>query len=243
VSAPRGALVVMAKAPQPGKVKTRMIPPLSPRQAAALYACLLDDVLDVSLASAAACALTPVLALHPASACAAFARRRPAFRVIAQRGADLGERMEHAVDAARATGARCVLLRGSDSPTLDGAVFAEALTRLASHDLVVCPDRDGGYNLVGVRASARGLFAHPMSTGRALDDTLAAARRRGWRSCALPPRFDLDRIDDLRWLAEARERGAERLCPRTLAYLDAEGVWGHVGAAAPPAGAGPGGSR
>jgi uncharacterized protein len=243
MSPPRGALVVMAKAPEPGAVKTRMTPPLSPQQAAALYACLLDDVLDVSLAGAVACGLAPLLALHPASACAAFARRRPAFRVIAQRGADLGERMEHAIDAARAAGAERVLLRGSDSPTLDGAVLADALRRLSSHDLVLCPDRDGGYSLVGVRASARGLFAHPMSTGRVLEDTLDAARRRGWRGFVQPPRFDLDRIEDLRWLAEARDQGAASLCPRTLSYLDAEQLWRYVRADARPDGAASGGSR
>ncbi|MDH3518815.1 MAG: TIGR04282 family arsenosugar biosynthesis glycosyltransferase [Myxococcales bacterium] len=216
----------MAKPPRPGEVKTRMTPPLTPEQAAALYACLLDDVLASSARIAAACALDPVLAVHPASACDELARRCPAaFGVLGQRGADLGERMERAIEDALSTGAERVLLRGSDSPMLDMRHVLAALAALETHDLAVCPDRDGGYSLVGVRAAVPGLFAHPMSTRRVLDDTLAAARRRGLRVSVEAPCFDLDRVADLRWLAEARGRGAESLCPRTLAHLDARDLW------------------
>jgi len=148
-----------------------------------------------------------------------------AFRVVGQCGADLGERMEHAVTQAAAAGSVPILLRGSDSPTLDAASVAAALDALRANDLVVCPDRDGGYNLVGLRGAAPGLFAHPMSTGSALEDTLAGARSRGWRVAQLQARFDLDRVEDLRWLAAARAEGAGALCPRTLAYLDDRDLW------------------
>jgi len=228
VTRPRGTLVVFAKRPRPGEVKTRMTPPLTPEQAAELYACLLDDVLEATDQIAAACALAPVLAVHPASACAELAARcPPTFRVIGQRGADLGERMEWAVHEAAAAdaGAERILLRGSDSPALDVPLVASALDALDTHDLVVCPDRDGGYNLIGLRGPAPGLFAHPMSTSSALEDTLDGARRRGWRIAVQPARFDLDTVEDLRWLAEARAGGAAALCPRTLAYLDERKLW------------------
>ncbi|HEY5657442.1 MAG TPA: TIGR04282 family arsenosugar biosynthesis glycosyltransferase [Myxococcota bacterium] len=226
MSAGRGALVVLAKQPRAGQVKTRMTPPLTPEQAAALYGCLLRDILEASAAIAEACDLEPVLAVQPASACAELAELCPAsFRVVAQRGADLGERMERAAREAEAAGRAPILLRGSDSPTLDATSVHAALDALRTHELAVCPDRDGGYNLVGLCRAAPGLFAHPMSTRSALEDTLANARRLGWRTAVLPARFDLDRVEDLRWLAAARGADAEALCPRTLAYLDTHDLW------------------
>ena len=84
-----GALVVFAKEPRPGFVKTRMRPALSLEQAAGLYAALLDDVLAASASQAAQFGLEPVLAVHPPAACEALARRAPpAFRAVAQRGHD-----------------------------------------------------------------------------------------------------------------------------------------------------------
>jgi len=167
-----------------------------------------------------------VLAVAPASACESMATRCPdGFRVVAQCGEDLGARMERALQQAAEWGARPILLRGSDSPTLDVALVGAALRALRSHDIVVCPDRDGGYSLIGANGAAPGLFAHPMSTDSVLDDTLAGARQRGLRSFVLPPHFDLDRSDDLRWLASARSESTEALCPRTIAYLDREDLW------------------
>jgi hypothetical protein len=173
-----------------------------------------------------------VLAVQPAAAIAELAGLCPAaFRLRGQRGADLGERMDRAVREAADAGSSPILLRGSDSPTLDAASVEAALDALRTHELVVCPDRDGGYNLVGLRGAAPGLFAHPMSTHSALEDTLAGARRRGWRAALLPARFDLDRIQDLHRLAAARAEGAAALCPRTLAYLDAHDLWRLAGGA------------
>jgi glycosyltransferase A (GT-A) superfamily protein (DUF2064 family) len=137
--------------------------------------------------------------------------------------------MQWAVEEAAAGGSAPVLLRGSDSPTLDTALIAEAVGALDQADLVICPDRDGGYNLVGLRRPAPGLFAHPMSTSSVLRDTLACAESLGLRAHLLDPGFDLDRIEDLRWLAAARSGARALPCPRTLAYLDARGLWRFVG--------------
>ena len=70
-----------------------------------------------------------------------------------------------------------------------------------------------------------GLFDHAMSTPSVLEDTLANARRLGLRSRVLGESFDLDRIEDLRWLADARVAGGASLCPNTLAYLDEHDLW------------------
>jgi hypothetical protein len=222
------AIIVFAKAPRPGLVKTRMTPPLSPAEAAELYGCLLDDVLDTTAQIARALALDAVLAVHPLEACAELARRAPTpFRVVAQMGPDLSQRMEWAVAEAAAAGLGPVLLRGSDSPALEQAVVEAALGALRESDVVISPDRDGGYNLIGLRRPAPGLFDHPMSTPSALADTLERARRLGLSSRLLPPGFDLDTVGDLRWLAEAKAQGCAT-CPRTLAFLDERALWRHA---------------
>jgi hypothetical protein len=226
----RGALVVFAKAPRAGLVKTRMTPPLSPEQAAELYAHLLEDVLRASARFCAELELDAVVAVYPPEACAEIAAVAPAgIRAVAQRGAGLGERMEWAVREAAAAGASPILLRGSDSPALGRELLESALAALGQADLVLSPDRDGGYQLVGLRAPVPGLFARSMSTSRVLDDTLARARARGLRAGLLEPGFDLDRIEDLRWLARARSPAVTERCRSTLSWLDQQGLWSLLG--------------
>jgi rSAM/selenodomain-associated transferase 1 len=221
-----GALIVFAKAPRAGTVKTRLCPPFTLDQAAQLYACLLADVLEASAGFAAQLGLEPVLAVHPPEAGRELARGAPrAFRVVAQHGAGLAERMERAVREAGAAGARRILLRGSDSPLLSERAVRAALEALEHADLALRPDRDGGYQLVALARPAPSLFDHAMSTGSALRDALANARAQGLAVRLLEPGFDLDTAADLRWLARARGPEAERLCPRTLAFLDAARLW------------------
>jgi rSAM/selenodomain-associated transferase 1 len=219
-----GTLVVFAKYPAPGEVKTRLCPPFRPDEAAAFYAAMLDDVLETSHRAALALGLEPVLAVHPPEACDAFASAS-GWRRERQRGADLGARMEHATAAAFARGPGPVLLRGSDSPTLGHTTLAAAIDALRSHDLVICPDRDGGYNLVALRRPAPGLFTHPMSTGTELHDTLAHARSLGLSTHLLAPGFDIDTAEDLHLLAEARKRDGSAECPRTIQWLDENRMW------------------
>ena len=219
-------IVVFAKAPQAGRVKTRMCPPLSLSQAAELYSHLLADVLAATAEIAIDLHLEAVLAVHPADTCAEIARDTPAhFRVVGQRGRSLEERMTWAVREAAAAGASRVLLRGSDSPALDGAAIAAAHAALDDADLAICPDRDGGYNLIALREPTVGLFDHPMSTDSVLDDTLASAAQRGLRAHLLAPSFDIDTIEDLHWLAAARRDSDAELCQRTMAFLDETGLW------------------
>jgi rSAM/selenodomain-associated transferase 1 len=220
------AVVVFAKAPIPGRVKTRMVPPFTPDQAAGLYAAMLADVLEATAEFAARRGLEAVLTIDPPEVCGEMARRAPpGYRVVAQRGPGLAARMDWAVAELAAAGRDAVLMRGSDSPALDAATLDAALDALADFDLVVCPDLDGGYSLVGLRRPVPGLFDHPMSTERVLDDTLANAARLGLRPRVLSPRFDLDTAADLAHLARARLDGAAESCRRTLAFLDEGSLW------------------
>ena len=219
-------IVVFAKRPAPGAVKTRMCPPLAPDQAAALYAAMLDDVLATTASAAAAARAETWLAVHPAGAVRELiARCPPGFRGLPQRGADLAERMEVAVASAAAAGFDRILLRGSDNPALPGEELARGLAALDDADVAVGPDRDGGYGWIALRGPAPGLFDHPMSTASVLEDTLARAAALGLRARTLSASFDLDTAADLAWLAAVRDRGEARECPRTLALLDELALW------------------
>jgi glycosyltransferase A (GT-A) superfamily protein (DUF2064 family) len=207
-----------------------MVPPLSPQQASDLYFEMLQDVLIASGRFALEIGLAPILAVHPPRAASALARSAPTeFHVVPQRGTDLGARMEWAIREAAASGADRTLLRGSDSPILDLEQIEAALASLDDFDLVISPDLGSGYNLLGVRKPTPGLFDHPMSTRTVLEDTLANADALGLRAEVQRASFDLDTASDLSRLAAAREGplGATvaKLCPRTLAYLDSEGLW------------------
>jgi glycosyltransferase A (GT-A) superfamily protein (DUF2064 family) len=187
---------------------------------------MLEDVLHATAAFASQLGLDALLAVHPPEACAALARLAPTpFRVVRQRGAELGSRMGWAVREAAAAGVSKLLLRGSDSPFLDGSAVAAALAALGRADLVISPDPDGGYGLVGLRRPAADLFEHPMSTRSVLHDTLANARRLGLSHELLEPGFDIDTPRDLRLLASLRGPQNAHLCPRTLALMDARDLW------------------
>ena len=218
-------VVVFAKRPAPGAVKTRMCPPLTPEQAAALYAAMLDDVLATTAAAAAVAGAATWLAVHPPDAAGELAARYPGFHAVPQCGADLAQRMERAVASAAAAGFARILLRGSDNPALPGAAIAEGLAALGDADLAVGPDRDGGYGWIALRGPAPGLFDHPMSTPSVLADTLARAAALGLRVRTLASHFDLDTAADLAWLAAARSRGEAVDCPRTLALLEEQRLW------------------
>ena len=213
-----GALIVFAKEPVPGRVKTRLVPPFSPQQAAEFYDAMLQDVLEASSQIARVYGLRPILAIDPPEALRSIVARVPgSFRVIAQRGQSLGERMDWAMRAAAAGGANRILLRGSDSPVLDAAKVGEALHTLDEVDLVVCPDLDGGYNLIGLREPCDELFEVEMSTGKVFEQTRALAAQLGLRSVVLPPHHDVDDWLDLSRL-DANRDSLDR-APRTRRWL------------------------
>ncbi|MEM7410059.1 MAG: TIGR04282 family arsenosugar biosynthesis glycosyltransferase [Myxococcota bacterium] len=222
----RPVLIVFAKRPAPGEVKTRMCPPFQPDEAADLYAAMLDDVLEASLDAARAVGAEAWLLVHPASAARELTLRcPPGFRVLPQRGADLAERMTDAVATAAAAGFGRILLRGSDSPALPVEHLVDGFRALVDVDLVVGPDRDGGYSWIGVRRPTPGLFDHPMSTSTVLEDTLANAAAVGWTTRRLAAHFDFDTAEDLaHWLGK-REAGGAEPCPRTLAWLESHTSW------------------
>jgi len=209
---------VFAKAPRPGLVKTRMSPPLSLDQAADLYEAMLADSLDASLRFAKALDLSPVVAFYPPNAGGEFMDRAPAgYRLQAQRGADLADRMANAFAEAAATGAERILLRGTDSPALGLDAHQAAMEALdAGDDLVLTPDQAGGYTLIGMRTSCSRVFELPMSTDAVMEQTLAAARSMGLQSSLTRASFDLDTVGDFSCFDGLSKAEQLDLCPRTV---------------------------
>ena len=188
-------VAVFAKAPVPGEVKTRLAPLLGTDGAALLHAALVRRTLAVAAESGVGRVelwCTPD-ASHPLfAACAA--EFGAALRV--QRGADLGDRMRAAFDAALGENAALVLI-GCDCPALDAAMLREAAAALAGHDAVIAPAEDGGYVLVGLSRPHPGIFAGVEWGGSSvMADTRARLERAGARWKELETLWDIDRPED-----------------------------------------------
>ena len=191
-------LIIFAKEPVPGQVKTRLCPPLAPEAAARLYGCFLTDTLEEM---GRLPGLHLALAYSPAEGRDFFHRLVPAgVSLSPQEGVDLGERMARAFDRGFTAGFDPVLLRGSDTPDLPGSVVREGAEVLAAGQaqVVLGPSPDGGYYLVGLKAPHPQRF-HPLawSGGTVLRDTLERARRLGLTVHLLPQWQDIDVWDDL----------------------------------------------
>jgi hypothetical protein len=207
----RRILALFAKAPVPGQVKTRLAKELSLESAAALYEAMLLDILDQH-ATERDC--ERALWFAPAEAGAWFERFAPAgWRLLVQDGADLAARMAGLFRFHAAEGFDRIVLRGSDSPTLPLERVGEAFAALEHAELALCPDRDGGYNLIGLRGPCDGLFALELSHAGVLSQTLGNARALGLRAELLPAHHDVDTFADLLRLVPELD---PRLTPRTL---------------------------
>jgi len=209
-------LVIMAKAPRAGAVKTRLAQNLPALAVVGLYRCLLDD----TVALAQSLDDIKVAAVCPASDVDDLSRvAGDAVRVVAQTGEGLAAALT-SVFAHFATAQRSrIVALNSDSPHLPASVLLSAFDTLASCDLVVGPTHDGGYYLVGATASYPGLFASTdMGTTNALDALLMRARKLGLSVGSTVPFYDIDVADDLNRLADELHLAPAR-APRTAAWL------------------------
>jgi rSAM/selenodomain-associated transferase 1 len=195
-------------------VKTRLCPPLSPEQAADLYRAMLLDVLEQHAHSPPA---ERVVWYTPAQAVGWFRDHVPeGYRLLPQQGESLGARMAHVFRVHHAEGFRSVVLRGTDSPTLPDERVARAFDLLERVDLVLCPDLDGGYNLVGLNNPCDALFELEMSHATVFDQTMACARRFDLAVEVLPAHHDVDTASDLKRLLPELTRSRT---PRTFRWL------------------------
>ncbi len=241
------ALAVMTKAPQPGRVKTRLVPPLTPEEAAELNKCFLRDTATaVSTAcsrrpagdvremqfehagashSEAATAACGIAVYTPVGAESAYTDILPDdFFLLPQRGDKFGERLYFAVEDLFKCGFESVCLIDSDSPTVPAENFAESVDLLsASEDRVVLgPSDDGGYYLIGVKKPHRHLFEQiDWSTERVLNQTMQRAADIGIEVKLLPTGYDVDDDASLRRLCNEllTDTTSADIAPHTREFL------------------------
>jgi rSAM/selenodomain-associated transferase 1 len=197
---------VFVRAPQPGRVKTRLAAALGPDAALRVYRRLAEHAVHQALA------LLPSASLRihytPAYARPAVAGWLGAgAEYVPQHGGDLGERMRTAFDEAFAAGHAPVVVIGSDLPALSTAHLHEALAALRTRDAVLGPARDGGYWLLGLRRPLPRVFHDiPWSTPGVLARTLERLRDQGVEPALLEELADVDEAADVPpdWVEWAR---------------------------------------
>ena len=190
------AVVVFARAPRPGAVKTRLVPPLAPEEAAALHARLVKRTLETARAAS-----YRRIELHGTpdidDPFFRFCAGHFGAALVAQSGADLGARMLAAFESALAACPR-VLLLGSDCPALTARHLRQADRALRDGaDAAFVPCEDGGYALIGLKRVDPRLFEGVAWGGASvMEDTRARLQQMRWRWRELETLWDVDRPED-----------------------------------------------
>jgi rSAM/selenodomain-associated transferase 1 len=231
----RCAIAIMAKAPQAGRSKTRLCPPLAPEEAASLSAAFLADMTATVQRAAQAAPIDGWVAYAPAGTEAALRPHiAPGTQLLLADGATVeapgvagfGRALLQTMRSlfARGYGSVCVL--NSDSPTLPAAYLADAarLLHAGPDRAVLGPVSDGGYYLLGLRRPEAWLFADiAWSTSVVAAQTRAQAQRAGLDMAGIPPWYDVDDAASLRRLLHELEQPDAPQAPatvRALARLD-----------------------
>jgi rSAM/selenodomain-associated transferase 1 len=209
-------LVIMAKAPRVGSVKTRLAANLSPQQATELYAALLNDTITL----AQALHQIEIAIMCPESDAEDLSRSiTEAVPIVPQTGRGLAAGLISVFARFADCGHQRVIAFNSDSPHLPASVLENAFDLLEINDLVVGPTHDGGYYLVGAKASYPALFEDDgMSTMNALEALMVRARKVQLSAGFTAPFYDIDAASDLTRLA-GELRLAPARAPRTAAWL------------------------
>jgi rSAM/selenodomain-associated transferase 1 len=208
-------LVIMAKAPRPGAVKTRLSPGLSPASVTDFYCCLLEDTLTL----ARSLGDVEVAIMCPDSDVRELAKLVGKVNVVAQKGVGLAAGLISVFAHFAEDHPRRIIAFNSDSPHLPLSVLEDAFETLATHDVIVGPTHDGGYYLVGAKTSHPTLFANDgMGTNSALETLLSRARSLDLSVGFASAFYDIDVADDLTRLADELRLSPAR-APRTARWL------------------------
>jgi len=215
----KNAVIVFAKAPVPGRVKTRLCPPLSPAQAAGLYRAFILDTLEAS-GGVLSAELHVAYDSNGSSTNPEWLRDREPVKHFDQEGGDLGERLIHAFGRTFSEGAQKIVVIGSDTPQITSALIEQAIAGLDRSDVVFGPAEDGGYYLVALKKPRPELFRKiPWSTAETLAATLRQAHSSGLKSQLLPSLPDMDTFADVAGLARTLRLKPRNVCPVTRSAL------------------------
>ena len=217
---PSTALLIFAKAPMPGLVKTRLCPPLAPDEAATLHGTMVLDTLERS---------RNILGFDRFLACAP-SKQHPFFQAVGARQGiplvdqstgDLGCRLYQSICSTFESGYRSVVVIGTDLPTVNSALLRAALKELSEYDVVLGPSVDGGYYLIGLNQPHEELFVDiPWSTDAVLSCTQEKAKNLNQSVRLLSQHRDLDTLTDLQfYIKETKGTGKNMISSRTAQVL------------------------
>ncbi len=199
----KDALVMMTRIPVPGATKTRMMPPLTPKECAVLHTCFLKDY-DRLLKTLGSW-VEPIVYYAPENATSENVSALPLIgERIVQRGETLGERMSHVFNVLFGRGYDRVILVGTDIPQLLPGIIVSAFDALQQSDVVLGPTSDGGYYLVGKKRSHPALFNGDLAWGglSVMEMTLKIAEKEDLQTKTIECMTDIDTMDDLLSLLE-----------------------------------------
>lgn len=218
--------MIMAKAPIPGEVKTRLTPVLSPEGAAELSRCFFLDTLELAQ-SMPDCEV--VLAYSPDDLLEVFPMGGlKVDECISQGEGDLGQRMRHVFDTLFDLGYTKVILVGTDLPTVPLRYLQEAFSYLDYHPVVLGPSLDGGYYLIGLQSMIPEIFEGiDWGTNQVFSQTIEQMECVKVEWARLLPWYDVDTLEDLDFLIAhldlLQNCAEERLPGNTIAFLERGG--------------------
>lgn len=205
-------MAIMAKAPRVGEAKTRLIPPLSPEDAAALSACFIQDAAATIAEAGRLAPIDGYIAFWPPGSAAELPPVGPETRLLASRRPGLGTSLHDAAADLLAAGYGSVCLVNSDSPTLPTSILVEAVRTLGGPGdrIVLGPAEDGGYYLIGLKRAHASLFEDiAWSSPLVFAQTAERAHAIGLSPIVLPRWYDVDDIASLRRVStELRDSAA-----------------------------------
>lgn len=210
------AIVVYAKAPIEGYVKTRLCPPLTGDEAASLHGSLVMDLLEC-------CQVVKgcdrILAGAPTGQHPFFKAMETRFQVKLweQSGEDLGARMAKTFQDGLRSAYQALVIVGTDIPGISPQLLTQAVSVLQNHDVVLGPTLDGGYYLIGLRKPVPELFQHiPWSTSQVCALTEQKVKALGLSLARLPTLRDIDTIEDVQaFIQELKRPGSTPISQRT----------------------------
>jgi rSAM/selenodomain-associated transferase 1 len=218
------AIVIMAREPEPKKVKTRMTPQLNPTIAAELYqAFLLDKIEQVGKIQGT----DHFIAYTPNSSLPFFKEiTLPDFSFIPQQGTDLGQRLDNVFAHLFKNKYEKVIITDSDSPNLPSEYLISGIHELDNADVVIGPCEDGGYYLIGLKERTPVLFQDiPWSTSKVAEITIESAKRLGKKISQRQDWYDVDTVEDLKRLkadlsSEDKDLQDQYRCKNTISMIN-----------------------
>lgn len=214
------AALVFSKAPVSGEVKTRLVPDVSYENAALLHEAFVLDTVE-KIAGQGSLDLWGACSPDKEHPFFVSLNERFGLKTFDQTEGDLGQRMKAGIDFLNCRGYEKILVLGSDSPSLPMEILGEALEQLDKNQIVLGPSIDGGYYLLGVCGEPADIFSGiEWGSSSVFNETLERLKKAKVKYSVLPYWYDVDTIQELRFLSIHLSALPETHCPETRKMLE-----------------------